>query len=303
MTHDDPFATIEPRLSRRCTAALPGPLATLVLFGLKQAWACLFGASLLAALIGTRLIWQADWPVARYDMLVLISLTLQVLFLALRLETWAEARVIALFHITGTAMEIFKVQAGSWAYPEPGILKIMDVPLFSGFMYAAVGSYMVRVVRLFDMKFTPFPPLPLHFGLAVLIYVNFFGHHFGPDLRNGLFAATAVVYARTAIWFRIDTRWFWMPLPIAAGLASLFLWLAENIGTLTNTWLYAGQSPDDAVSFAKMGSWYLLLYVAFATVTLVVRAPLGRPRPFPATRHTRSGDRSRSARTPTISPQ
>ena len=62
-----------------------------------------------------------------------------------------------------------------------------------------------------------------------------------------------------------------MPLPLAAFLTSLFLWIAENIGTMTGTWLYAGQATLDRVSFAKIGSWYLLLYVSFVTVTLAVR--------------------------------
>ncbi|MEJ6397250.1 DUF817 domain-containing protein [Yoonia sp. 208BN28-4] len=250
---------------------LPGPLATLTIFTLKQAWACLFGASLLAAMIVTRMIWQDDWSLARYDALLIFALVLQASFVWLRLETWTEVRVIALFHITGTAMEIFKVHAGSWAYPEPGFFKIYDVPLFSGFMYAAVGSFMARVIRLFDMSFTPFPPRALHFAFAALIYLNFFMHHFVVDMRYALFAGTILLYGRTRIWFCISHRWYWMPLPVAAFLSSFFLWLAENIGTMTGTWLYAGQNPFDAVSFAKMGSWYLLLYVAFATVSLVVR--------------------------------
>ena len=229
---------------------------------------------LLVAIITTKALWQPDWAVARYDFLFLVALTLQVLFIALKLETWAEARVILIFHLTGTAMEWFKVDAGSWSYPEPAILKLMGVPLFSGFMYAAVGSYIARVIRLFDTEFTPFPPWPLHFGLAVAIYVNFFAHHFVMDIRAALMVATLLFYARTRIWFRIGDNWYWMPLPVAAFLSSLFLWVAENIGTLTGTWMYSGQNPLELVSFAKIGSWYLLLYVAFATVTLVVKDPI-----------------------------
>lgn len=258
---------------------LPAPLAALTIFTLKQAWACLFGACLLVAMIVTRMIWSPDWPIARYDALLIFAIALQASFVWLRLETWTEVRVIALFHLTGTVMEIFKVQAGSWAYPDPGIFKIMDVPLFSGFMYAAVGSFMARVIRLFDMSFTPFPRRSLHFALAALIYVNFFAHHFIFDMRYVLFAATIIVYARTRIWFCVWHKTYWMPLPVAAFLSSFFLWLAENIGTMTGTWLYAGQNPFDAVSFAKMGSWYLLLYVAFATVTLVVPLTRGRAAP------------------------
>ena len=37
-------------------------------------------------------------------------------------------------------MEVFKTEAGSWTYPEDNLLRIGGVPLFSGFMYAAVGS-------------------------------------------------------------------------------------------------------------------------------------------------------------------
>lgn len=261
---------------------LPGPLQELLMFALKQGWACLFGACLLAAIIGTKLIWHPDWPMARYDALFLLALGLQGLFLWRGLETWSEARVILLFHLTGTAMEWFKVGAGSWAYPETAFFKLYGVPLFSGFMYAAVGSYMARVIRLFDMRFAPFPPLALHFGLAITVYVNFFSHHYIWDMRNLLFAATVLFYVRTRIWFRIGANWYWMPLPVAAFLSSLFLWVAENIGTLTGTWMYTGQNPFDLVSLSKIGSWYLLLYVAFATVTLVVKDPLKQSPVVPA---------------------
>lgn len=65
-----------------------------------------------------------------------------------------------------------------------------------------------------------------------------------------------------------------MPLPLAAFLSSFALWVAENVGTATGTWLYSGQMPGQAVNLAKLGSWYLLLYVAFVTVTVVSRAAL-----------------------------
>jgi uncharacterized membrane protein YoaT (DUF817 family) len=252
-------------------ARLPGWAAEFVMFALKQGWAALFGILLLLGLLLTKALWQPDWPVARYDALVIYALALQVLFLCARLETLAEARVILLFHLTGTAMEIFKIRAGSWSYPEPGLLKLMGVPLFSGFMYASVGSYMARVIRIFEMRFAPFPPYPVVLALALVIYVNFFAHHFLPDIRLALFAATLLIFARTRIWFYVHRTPYWMPLPLAAFLSSFFLWVAENIGTLTGTWVYATGTDWQMVSLSKMGSWYLLLYVAFATVTLVIR--------------------------------
>ena len=250
---------------------LPPWLAELVMFTLKQGWAALFGGMILLALLATRAVWQPDWPLARYDFLVLFALATQALFLWARLETWEEAKVIALFHLTGTAMEFFKVHAGSWAYPEAGVLKLMGVPLFSGFMYASIGSYIARVARIFEMRFAPYPPFWMTVALAVAIYVNFFAHHFLPDIRLALFAATLLLFARTRVWFYIGEVPRWMPLPLTAFLVALMVWVAENVGTFTGTWAYPGQHWYEMVSFSKLGSWYLLLFVAFTTVTLVMR--------------------------------
>ena len=195
--------------------------------------------------------------------------------------------MIVLFHLTGTAMEWFKVSAGSWDYPEPALVKLPGVPLFSGFMYAAVGSYIARVIRVFEMRFAPYPPLSVTFLLAAAIYGNCFAHHFLPDIRPGLFAATLLIYARTRVWFTVAQPPRWMPMPLAALLSALALWVAENIGTATGTWLYSGQAPDHMVSLAKLGSWYLLLFVALVTVTLVSRGALTR-NPFRPDRATRS---------------
>lgn len=182
--------------------------------------------------------------------------------------------MILVFHVTGTAMELFKVKAGSWFYPEAGFFMLMGVPLFSGFMYAAVGSYIARAIRVFGMRFAPYPAYWASLLLAVAIYVNFFANHFLPDIRLALFAATVLLYARTRVWFVIGAHARWMPLPVAALFSSFALWVAENVGTATGTWIYSGQLPGQAVSFAKLGSWYLLLYVAFVTVTLVTRRAL-----------------------------
>jgi len=265
---------IERRLGDATRRILPRPVAELIMFTLKQAWACLFAALMLGGIIVSDLIWNDTWAIQRYDALFVYAITLQALFLIFKLESLTEARVILLFHITGTAMEIFKVHMGSWAYPEPGFFKFMGVPLFSGFMYASVGSFIARVIRIFDMRFAPYPPLWMTFVLGAAIYLNFFAHHFIIDTRVVLFAATFVLFIRTRVWFRIAQRYYWMPLPVAAVFTSFFLWVAENVGTGTGTWIYAGADGLSFVSLAKMGSWYLLLYVSFVTVTLVTREAL-----------------------------
>lgn len=267
---------IERALGDFTRAHLPKGLADLLMFVLKQGWACLFGFLMLGGLLVTARFWPENAALHRYDLLFLYALSLQIAFLIFKLETLQEAKVILLFHLTGTAMELFKVNAGSWAYPEPALLKFYGVPLFSGFMYAAVGSYMARVIRIFDMAFAPYPPFWTTVALALAIYVNFFAHHYLPDARYVLMAASVLLFARTRVWFTINRTRRWMPLPLAAFLTSIFLWIAENIGTITGTWLYKGQTSLDLVHLSKMGSWYLLLYVSFTTVALVLRDALSR---------------------------
>ena len=169
-----------------------------LLFGLKQAWACLFAAIMLGLLLTTHLLWPASAPIARYDFLVVAAILVQVALLVLKLEHRNEAVVIAVFHVVGTIMELFKTAHGSWIYPEPSLLRLGGVPLFSGFMYACIGSYIARIWRLFDIRFIGFPPLWVSWALAVAAYANFFSHHYILDLRWALFALTVLAYARTS---------------------------------------------------------------------------------------------------------
>lgn len=265
--------TLEPlrRLIRGRLERLPSGLAEFILFGLKQAWACLFAGLMLGLIILTKLVWQPDWPIHRYDALFVSALAIQVTFLALKMETVEEAKVILIYHLVGTAMEIFKVHMGSWAYPEEAIIRLGGVPLFSGFMYASVGSYMARAIRIFDMRFTRYPPFWTTALLAAAIYANFYLHHFLADIRIALFAATVLLFGRVRIYYTVEERPRWMPLVVAAFFTSIFLWIAENIGTATGVWLYPGQQTWHMVPFTKLGSWYLLLYVSFVLVTIVCR--------------------------------
>jgi uncharacterized membrane protein YoaT (DUF817 family) len=247
-----------------------------LLFGFKQGWACLFGGLLLALLLGTHLFYPDSAPLHRYDFLTFAALLIQAGMLAFRLETWREARVILIFHVVGTVMELFKTQAGSWTYPEASVLHIGAVPLFSGFMYAAVGSYIARVWRIFDFRFSHYPPAWMTWALAAAIYINFFTHHYVIDIRWGLFAATAAIFWRTRVHFRNWRVHRWMPLLVGFGLVALFIWFAENIATFANAWNYPGQEQEwQMVGLAKYGSWYLLMLISFVLVTLVqpVREP------------------------------
>lgn len=243
-----------------------------LLFGLKQAWACLFGGAMLALLLATRFLWPDGAALARYDFLVLASIALQVVLLATKLERWEEAVVIGVFHVVGTAMEIFKVAHGSWIYPEASVLRIAGVPLFSGFMYACIGSYLARAWRLFDIRFIGYPPLWAPWLLAVLAYVNFFSHHYAPDIRVGLYGLSVVLFGRAWFVFTPDLKPRRMPMLAGFLLVSLFIWFAENLGTFASAWIYPSQRDGwSMVSIAKLGSWYLLMMLSFVLVTLVHR--------------------------------
>ncbi len=80
----------------------------------------------------------------RYDYLLIYAVLIQICLLYLKLESWAEAKVIALFHVMAMVMEIFLTHPAiaSWQYPQPAVFKILTVPLFAGFMYSAVGSFL-----------------------------------------------------------------------------------------------------------------------------------------------------------------
>ncbi len=247
-----------------------------VSFGIKQAWACLFGGAMLALLLLTHLFYPEGAALSRYDFLVLAALALQAGMLTSGLETWEEARVILVFHIVGTIMELFKTSAGSWLYPEDSFLRIGAVPLFSGFMYAAVGSYLARVWRIFAFRFDRFPPLWAQGLLAAAIYVNFFAHHWTIDIRLGLFAATLLLYGRCVVWFRPDEAHRPMPLVVGFLLVAIFIWFAENLGTFARAWAYPGQEDGwEMVSLSKLGSWYLLMIISFVLVAIVHRGREG----------------------------
>lgn len=239
-----------------------------ILFGLKQGWAALFGGLLLGFILLSRFWYPGSDYLHRYDFLVLVAIAIQLGMLLFKLETWQEAKIILLFHVVGTVMELFKTYKGSWEYPEEGLLAIGGVPLFSGFMYAAVGSYLARVWRAFDFRFEGYPPIWITTVVGLVIYVNFFTHHFGPDLRYGLFAALLILFYRTRVYFRVDKTHYWMPLLLGFLLVAVFIWFAEQFATFANAWRYPNQRDVwQMVSFGKLGSWYLLMFISFVMVS------------------------------------
>jgi uncharacterized membrane protein YoaT (DUF817 family) len=265
------FHEIRIRLENHApTSRLNGFLWEFCLFVFKQAWACLFGGILLSLVLLTKWYWPPHAWLARYDLLFLAALTVQALLLLLRMETVREAKIILVFHIVGTVMELFKTHVGSWVYPESNLFRIGHVPLFSGFMYASVGSYLARTTRIMDMRYTRYPDTRLTAALAILIYANFFTHHFIPDMRNLLFVLVAVAFGPTWVYFRPYRKQRRMPLLLGFGLVAFFIWAAENIGTFANVWIYPHQRHGwQVVYFGKYGAWLLLMIISFILVSFV----------------------------------
>jgi uncharacterized membrane protein YoaT (DUF817 family) len=286
---------VEQRIDERArrflaTAPAGGGKAKLIefaVFGLKQGWACIFGASLLAVLMAARLWYPDSAGLARNDFLTIAAVAIQILMVSFKLETLRELRVIVLFHLVGTVMELFKTDMGSWSYAAEGFLRIGAVPLFSGFMYAAVGSYMVRVHRLFDLKFAGYPRRWITAILAAAIYANFFTHHYIWDLRWVLLAAVVLIYGRCVMHFRVFRREFRMPLVVSFLLVALFIWLAENIATWSGAWLYPSQLDGwHPVGVEKLVAWFLLMIISVVLVAWVYKpqppeADSGRRRQVP----------------------
>ncbi|WP_050657509.1 DUF817 domain-containing protein [Gallaecimonas pentaromativorans] len=242
-------------------------------FGLKQAWACLFGGYLLALMLVSQY-WYPFTTLHRYDFLFLAALAFQGLLLALKLESPREALVILVFHLVATVMELFKTMDGinAWAYPGQAALKLGNVPLFAGFMYSAVGSYIARVWRLFDFRFSHYPRRRWTLLLALLAYLNFFGHHYFWDLRWLLLGAVAALFWRVDIYFKVKTEHRRMPLLLGWLLVALFIWFAENIATYCKVWLYPNQVDGwQMVGIGKLGAWYLLMMLSFVLVSLIHR--------------------------------
>lgn len=242
-----------------------------VQFGLKQAYASIFGSYLLIIMLVSSY-WYPIESLHRYDFIFLSAIIFQLILLVFRLETYREALVIVLFHIVATEMELFKTSdsIGSWSYPEEYFFGIGNVPLFTGFMYSAVGSYIARIWRIFDFEFTDYPPIHRSLVLAFCIYVNFFSHHFVYDFRWVLFALTTFLYWKTIIHFRINKTHRYMPLMLGLFLVALFIWLAENVATYANIWIYPNQTSGwEMVSVAKLSSWFLLMLISFVLITTV----------------------------------
>jgi uncharacterized membrane protein YoaT (DUF817 family) len=237
-------------------------------FGIKQVRACLFVGLFFAAVFAVPRAGILGIP--RYDLLLIIALGIQAWMVWAKLETWDELKAISLFHVIGFALEVFKTSSGirSWSYPDFAYTKLLGVPLFSGFMYAAVGSYIIQAWRFFDLQVKHHPPYWMATLIAATIYINFFTHHYIGDYRWYVAACALGLYARATVIFRPLDKERTMPLLVSFLLIGFFIWIAENISTFFSVWRYPNQMGAWAtVHVGKWSSWSLLVIMTFTIVT------------------------------------
>lgn len=270
---------------------LKSPLKEFIIFGIKQARACIFAGSFFVLLFASNHILLFGF--ARYDFLFVAALAIQAILYFTKLETKDEVKVIFFFHIIGLVLELYKTNPtiGSWSYPEEGFFKIATVPLYSGFMYAAVGSYISQAWKIMRVELMNYTNYGLSVFLCVLIYLNFFTNHYIYDFRWFLMLAVFILFWKAKGYFTvIDAQTSeiptgarvmgehatdrpttggrrYLPLNLSFFLIAFFIWIAENISTYLGAWKYPDQIHAwSVVSTQKITSWFLLVIISFILV-------------------------------------
>lgn len=241
-------------------------LSLFVSFGFLQLKSVIFAGGFFALLLLSN---HFTFGLARYDFLFLGAIIIQVILLLTKLETKDELKVIMVFHVIGMILELFKTnpKIGSWSYPEDAVFALGTVPLYSGFMYSAVASYIIQSWRNFQLKVGNYPSYQSTIILSLLAYLNFFTHHYILDMRWWLIIFTFILFSKTKVGYTIKQKTFQMPLVVAFFLIALFIWIAENIATYLGAWKYSYQVDGwELVDFGKITSWFLLFILSFVIV-------------------------------------
>ncbi|WP_438445940.1 DUF817 domain-containing protein [Gorillibacterium sp. sgz5001074] len=244
---------------------IPKPLTALFAFGWQQALSCVFPVCIFAVILLTKVV---DIPVIpEYDFVLLVCILVQWGMVRWGLETMDELKVICVFHLIGLALEIYKIHMGSWAYPQESWTKVFGVPLYSGFMYASVASYLCQAWRRMNVRLQHWPRTAYIVPMGAAIYLNFMTHHYIPDLRWMLTVLLVPLFRRTYVDFDVLGVTRRMHVLLSFLLIGWFIWLAENMATFLGAWQYPDQRNGwSMVHLGKLSSWFLLVIVSFMIV-------------------------------------
>ena len=235
-------------------------------FTYEQALSCLFPVVIFLTLALSKIV--SIPGLYRYDFILIACLLMQWIMYKTGLETKDELKVITVFHLIGLLLEIYKVHFGSWSYPEEAYSKIFGVPLYSGFMYASVASYICQAWRRLHLQMHYWPKAIFTVPLGAMIYFNFFTHHFLYDFRWFLTLLLFIGFFRTFVEFSLRGVTYKIPLVLSFFLIGFFIWIAENIATFFGAWQYPNQREAwNLVHLSKISSWFLLVVISIMIVT------------------------------------
>ncbi|MCB8931942.1 MAG: DUF817 domain-containing protein [Fimbriimonadaceae bacterium] len=243
-------------------------------FFLKQVRSSVFALFIFAMLAVSH--WQHLLP--RYDFMLLTCLGMQFCMVWSGLESKKELVAVCAFHAVGLGLELFKVSQGSWIYPEFAFTKFLGVPLFSGFMYASVASYVFQAYRVFDLEVSDMPNRACLLLGVGLVYANFFTSRAIGDYRAAMIVGLALLLMQSSARFTCADMRFRMRLPLAFGLIGFFVWVGENLCTYLGAWQYPHQRHGwQWVDPSKIGSWSMMVLVAFSLIWAWKEGPLDAP--------------------------
>ncbi len=209
----------------------------------------------------------------RYDFILLLCLGLQVYMVRSKLESLDELKVITAFHLLGLALELYKTSHGSWSYPEAAYSKVATVPLYSGFMYASVASFICQAWRRFDVRLKGWPRGRIVAVLGLAIYLNFFTHQLFFDFRWILMLTVGILLWKSHLKLSLEPHRYRIPVTFSFVVMGLLIWVAENISTFLGAWQYPDQAGGwQIVGTSKISSWFLLFIISFMAIVELKRS-------------------------------
>lgn len=152
------------------------------------------------------------------------------------------------------------------------ILEGLGVPLYSGFMYASVASYLCQAWGRMDVQLVKWPSNWLVIPLGAAIYFNFFWHHFWMDVRCILAGLVILVFIQQWVDYCVREKRYRMPISFSFVLIGFIICVAENIATFYGAWQYPNQQETwSLVHIGKVSLWLLLIIVSFLLVAELKR--------------------------------
>jgi uncharacterized membrane protein YoaT (DUF817 family) len=229
-------------------------------FILKQ-FRCSVFAWFIFAMLGVSYLFP--W-IPRYDFMLLTCLAMQIYMLKSGMESKQELLIISGFHLVGLILELYKVNHGSWVYPEFAVTKLKGVPLYSGFMYASVASYILRATKIFALEFKKMPKVYWASICVFLVYLNFFAAKIFGDQRLLITLVLASLFLPAQVQFVCSKRKYTMPLTVSFVLIGSCIYAGENIATYLGAWAYPHQLDGWKFVYpVKLISWILMTTVGF----------------------------------------